>query len=235
MNSNIVNSQETNILVKIANIAGFATALSQTEFCYYLEGATIAYNYPDHELIINNSTYNYAYVYGMETGEWSKISPGVDYFVRRYPECEAVRDGKLYNLYNQHRSVSKMLILTRPFKFGSEDNKRILQAALRGVVKSAMSDLYLRGEPVLFRDESLLLFSECGFYVLGSKDAETWELLVGKDGNAQVQNFRNLVMGMNKSRPFKFFMIAFVGGVRSDVAINYVEFISDTAFDNRLR
>ena len=79
------------------------------------------------------------------------------------------------------------------------------------------------------------LFSECGFYVLGSKDGETWSLLVGKDGNAQVQNFRNLVMGMNKSRPFKYFMIAFVGGVRSDVAINYIEFIADEAFDNRLR
>ena len=171
----------------------------------------------------------------METGEWGKIAPGIGFFVRKYPECLAVRDGKLYNLYNQHRSVSKMLILTRPFKFGSEDNKRILQAALRGVVKSAMSDLYLRGEPVHFRGESLLLFSECGFYVLGSKDAEKWELLVGKDGNAQVQNFRNLVMGMNKTRPFKYFMMAFVGGVRSDVAINYVEFIADTTFDNRLR
>lgn len=229
------NDQETNILQRIAAIPSMATALSTTEFQYYIEGAQVAYNYPEHELIVNNASYGYAYVYGMDTGQWYKIAPGVDFFVRRYPECYAVRDGEMINLYNQHRSVSKMLLMTRPIKMGTESNKRILQAALRGVVKSAMSDLYLRGESVLFRDESLLLFSECGFYVLGSKDGEQWVLLVGKDGNAQVQNFRDLVMGMNKSRPFKYFMVAFIGGVRSDVAINYVEFTADEAFGNRLR
>ena len=111
-------------------------------------------------------------------------------------------------------------------------HKRILQTALRGVVKRALSDLYLRGEPVMFRGESLDIFSDVGFYVLGSNDTEHFFLISGKES---IVDIRDLVTKMNKSKAYKYFMIALVGGVRSDVSLNYVEMIADESYGNRLR
>lgn len=83
-------------------------------------------------------------------------------------------------MQNSHRSITNILLLSRPIKMGSNAHKRILQTALRGIVKRAMSDLYLRGEPVMFRDESLNIFSDVGLYILGSNDAEHLPLFLVK-------------------------------------------------------
>lgn len=125
-----------------------------------------------------------------------------------------------------------MLLLSKPIKMGSNSHKRILQTALRGIVKRALSDLYLRGEPVMFRGENLNLFSDVGFYILGSNDAEHFALISGKES---IVDIRDLVSKMNKSKPYKYFMVALVGGVRTDVSLNYMEFIASEAFANRLR
>lgn len=40
---------------------------------------------------------------------------------------------------------------------------------------------------------------------------------------------------MNKSKAYKYFMIVLAGGVRTDVALNYIEFMVDETYTNRLR
>ena len=115
---------------------------------------------------------------------------------------------------------------------GSNVHKRIIQTALRGMIKSAMSNLYLRGEPVMFRGESLNIFSNVGLYILGSNDAEYFTLISGKES---IVDIRDLVTKMNKSKAFKFFIVALAGGVRTDVSLNYMEFVASEAFENRLR
>ena len=44
-----------------------------------------------------------------------------------------------------------------------------------------------------------------------------------------------MITKMNKTNAYKYFMIALSGGVRTDVAFNYIELIVDEAFNNRLR
>lgn len=169
----------------------------------------------------------------MQSGSWYKISASINRFLNSYPECLAVfNDHGVYNMHNGHRTVNKILLLTRPIKFGTLTHKRIVQSAIRGVIRPSESLVYFRGETVKFRDQEILAFSKCGFYILGSNDAEHFILLSGRE---KIEDVRDLITKMNKTKAFKYFMIALVGGVRTDVALNYIEFMVDETYTNRLR
>lgn len=106
------------IIKKIAGVGGFSDKLSSTEFIYYLEEAKVGYNYEDKEVIVANRNYPYSYVFNMQSGSWYKISASIDRFLNSYPECLAVfNDHGVYNMHNGHRTVNKILLLTRPIKF----------------------------------------------------------------------------------------------------------------------
>ena len=221
------------IIKKNAGVGGFSDKLSSTEFIYYLEEAKVGYNYEDKEVIVANRNYPYSYVFNMQSGSWYKISASINRFLNSYPECLAVfNDHGVYNMHNGHRTVNKILLLTRPIKFGTLTHKRIVQSAIRGVIRPSESLVYFRGETVKFRDQEILAFSKCGFYVLGSNDAEHFILLSGRE---KIEDVRDLITKMNKTKAFKYFMIALVGGVRTDVALNYIEFMVDETYTNRLR
>lgn len=221
------------IIKKISDVAGLRDSLSATEFVYFLEKAVIGYNYEDKEIIVSNPSYKYSYVYSLESGIWYKISVSISSFINSYPECFAIfTDHGMYNMHNSHRTVNKILLLTRPVKFGSITHKRILQSAIRGVVKPSQSNLYFRGESVKFRDQEISIFSNCGFYILGSNDAEHFTLLSGRE---KLEDIRDLITKMNKTHAYKYFMFCIAGGVRTDVSLNYIEVMVDETFQNRLR
>lgn len=228
------------LLPKIAAIASMDDKLSKTEFHNYLDGylaISIAYIYATREIIISNRLYTYSYIYNLDSSTWSKVDYVIQQTTNHYPETYAIlrhADGTLHlkDLHNPYRTVSKTLIMTKPVKMGTNSHKRVLQSALRALVHPAQSDLYFRGEPVMFRDEQVDIFSNIGLYVLGSNDAEHFELLHGKES---IKDVRDLVTKMNKTRAYKYFMIALAGGVRTDIAINYMEFLIDDAYTNRLR
>ena len=221
------------IIKKIAGVGGFSDKLSSTEFIYYLEEAKVGYNYKDKEVIVANRNYPYSYVFNMQSGSWYKISASINRFLNSYPECLAVfNDHGVYNMHNGHRTVNKILLLARPIKFGTLTHKRIVQSAIRGVIRPSESLVYFRGETAKFRDQEILAFSKCGFYVLGSNDAEHFILLSGRE---KIEDVRDLITKMNKTKAFKYFMIALVGGVRTDVALNYIEVMVDETYTNRVR
>ena len=84
----------------------------------------------------------------------------------------------------------------------------------------------------MFRENPVSIFSNAGFYILGSNDAEHFQLISGRE---KIEDVRDLITKMNKSKAYKYFMLCVVGGVRTDVAINYIELIVDETYDNRLR
>ena len=229
------------LLTKIANNGtgsstyrtDLASSFSTTEFRNYIEGAQLGYNYQESELIVTNENYHYSYVYNLKSKSWSKLSQSFK-MIGRYPLCLGYNDGWIFDLNNPRRTVNKMLIMTRPMKFSSTSHKRMLQAALRGLVHKSNSDLYFRGEPVYFRDEPVTIFHEIGMYILGSNDAEHFVLLAGKELSSET-NMRDIITQMNKTKPYKYFMACVCGGVRSDVAINCLDFDLDLAYENRLR
>lgn len=221
------------IIGKIAGVAGMKDRLSSSEFVYFLENAVIGYNYEDKEIIVSNPSFGYSYVCGLESGMWHKISVSVISFINSYPECFAVlTDHGMYNMHNAHRTVNKILVLTRPVKFGTLTHKRILQSAIRGVVRPSESLVYYRGETVKYRNDEILAFSHCGFYILGSNDAEHFILLSGRE---KIEDVRDLITKMNKTKAYKYFMFCISGGVRTDVALSYIEVLIDETYQNRLR
>lgn len=224
------------IISKILGVGKLQDTLSEVVFQDYIKEAKIGYNYREGEIIISNRNYLYSYLYNLESGTWSKLSLKIDSFANFYPYTYAVVNNEestlLYDLNNSHRSISTIGLISRPIKMGSNAHKRILQSALRGIVKRSLSDLYLRGESVMYRGEGIELFSDVGFYILGSNDAEHYSLIAGKES---IVDLRDLMTKMNKSKPYKYFIVALVGGVRTDVSINYLEMIADESFNNRLR
>ena len=213
--------------------------LSILRFKDYITGAEVGFNYRENELIVANGSYPYAYVYNIPSASWSKIGVTVSSFTNHYPElyavCPITGEDDTYGVYqmqNDYCTVAKVLMLTRPIRLGTNAPKRIFQIAIRGIVKRALSDLYLRGEQVQFRDEELDIFSDVGMYLLGSHDAEHFVLL---DGKESIVDIRDLITKTNKTKHYKYFMLCLAGGVRSDVALNYIEVAANTSFDNRLR
>lgn len=220
------------IITRILAVAGLDSCLSSVVFPDYLETAKVGYNYETKEVVVANRDFPYSYVYSLKTGEWHKISQQIDSFVNSYPYTWAMIGTQILDLNNMHRSVSKIALVTRPIKMGTLTHKRILQTALRGIVKRSLSDLYIKGEPVMFRGEGVDIFSDVGMYILASNDAEHFELVAKKE---KMIDIRDLVTKMNKSKPYKYFMICLVGGVRTDVSVNYIEMMVDESFTNRLR
>ena len=222
------------IITKAAGVAGCEGSLSTTEFRNYIQGCRIGYCYEDNEIIVSNSAYPYSYVYG--GGGWHKISVSVSDFVNSYPGCYAVVEDNggygLWNMYNPLRTINNVLLVTKPIKFGTATHKRVLQVALRGTSRPSESDVYLRGDHVHRDGIPVQIFSRCGFYILGSNDAEHFTLVSGRE---KLEDVRDLITKMNKSKAYKYFMIVLAGGVRTDVALNYIEFMVDETYTNRLR
>lgn len=220
------------IIPKILAVAGMENVISSVVFPDYLKDANVGYNYQRQQIIVANKDYPYSYVYSMKTGAWFKIDKQIDFFVNSYPYTWAYSQQGIYDLNNDHRTISTIALVTRPIKLGTMTYKRILQTALRGIVKRSLSDLYYKGEPVMFRGDSVDIFSDVGMYILGSNDCEHFNLVAKKE---MMVDIRDLVTKMNKSKPYKYFMICLVGGVRTDVSINYIEMNIDESFTNRLR
>lgn len=209
---------------------------SKIEFRDYIANSSVGYIYEEKEIIVANKNFPYSYVFNLQSKEWHKISETITNFINSYPKALAIFNEAsgcaIYDLHNPHRTINDIAIITRPIKFGSLTHKRILQSAIRGIVKPSMSDLYFRGEPVLFRGENVNIFSQAGFYILGSNDAEHFSLLAGTE---RLNDIRDLITKMNKTKAYKYFMFCLVGGVRTDVALNYIEVMADETFVNRLR
>lgn len=221
------------VIEHIADIVDMFQLISGVEFREYMNGCRLGYNYYDREIIVSNRNYPYSYVFNLASKGWYKISCQIKFFVNTYPECFAYfTDGGVYNMYNPHRTVNNILLISKPIKFGSVVHKRILQSSLRAIVRPSQSDVYYRGETVKYRDKIVNIFSNCGFYILGSNDAEHFTLIAGREKIADV---RDLITKMNKSKAYKYFSVCLAGGVRTDVAFNYFEFILDETYTNRLR
>jgi len=225
----VTGSTTKTILEKIMDIPNLPS--STVDFNQYLDDINIGYVYDEKEIIVANKNYPYSYVYNMKSNQWHKIDIRIDSFLNSYPKCLIVSGQSTYNMFNPNRTVNKIAIITKPIKLGTTSHKRILQSAFRGRVLPSNSNLYFRGEPVTLNGNEISMFSSTGFYILGSNDAENFVLISGRE---KIEDVRDLVTKMNKSKAYKFFILALVGGVRTDVALNFVELIIDDTYTSRL-
>jgi hypothetical protein len=233
LDGHLPSCMDDTLLEKISKIGwSGADVRSSVIFREYLKDARLGYNYRDNEIIVANSNYGYSYVYGRESGEWTKRTVVPQLFTNSYPEAYVVIDGVLSDLRNDNITKSNILLVTRPMKLTTDDLKRVSQIALRCVIHSADTELYLRGEKLLLRDDTIGVASRSGLYLLGSMDGEKYTLLGRVERNCDV---RNMISGMIRSHAYRFYVVALAGSLRTDTSINYAELTIEEAFGNRLR
>ena len=111
-----------------------------------------------------------------------------------------------------------VVMVTRGCIFGETGFKRVGECAFRGT----------------------FLTHTAGFYVLGSVDGVSWELIGGREVNngaraAVPLMVRDLVTRFKHSRSYRYIAFAFVGKVRSDAKLLMCEAMVEPTWGNRVR
>ncbi|MCF8299346.1 MAG: hypothetical protein K9J13_17490 [Saprospiraceae bacterium] len=111
---------------------------------------------------------NYSYVFSFESGYWHKKSNAYRILINNYPELLCQRedssDDGIFSLSQENyvNNISTVLS-TRPWKLDSEANFTLLHRAVQHMEITTKDSVY------------------AGFYVFGSNDLHTWQLLTGSD------------------------------------------------------
>lgn len=231
LSTNIENSTSMQTMLSYSGLPK-----SSVLFSTYIENAILGYIYNNSEIVVSNSDYDYSYVYNILSGMWHKVDSSFYGFVNRYPETYvmALEDGytEIYDLYNPSISTANMLVLTRPMKLGVESYKKVLQAAMRGYVKSSGETIALNGVAIALDDTPIGIYGNINFYLFGSSDGYQFKLIGGKEN---ITEYRDLIIRMNRSKSYRYFIVGMYGDARSDLSINYIEFDAAVSFNNRLR
>lgn len=215
----------SNILYEIISFAGMNECLENVKFEDFLVDCKIGYNYRRNEIIVSNGTYNVCFVYSIDSSSWYKISRNIGTIVNAFPYMWAVSGNYIYDLNNLTRNSADIAIITRPMKFGGLAKKKIIQAALRGVIYQKPG--YERGEERTGTDNKC-----AGMYILGSNDTQHYYLVGKKEFDC---NLRDCITRFCRSNAYKYYVLCFVGRVGVDTRINFLDVNFEWAFNNRLR
>lgn len=217
------------IVRSIIDIAGLGT-MTEERFEDYLSDSRVGYNYRENEVMVSRSDREYIWVYAMQSACWYRRYVSADRFINAYPETLALSGRNVYRMDNRRRSVNSMVMVTRPMKIGTVSFKRVSSFALRCTLFMQQSDSYISGESVSGREEDM--FNGAGMYLLGSMDGMNYTLVAKKE---RIRDIRDMVSRFVRSRSYRYFIFAFVGGVRTDVSMDFLELMASESFSNRLR
>jgi hypothetical protein len=215
----------SNILYEIISFSGMNECLENVKFEDFLVDCKIGYNYRRNEIIVSNGTYNVCFVYSIDSSSWYKINRNIGTIVNAFPYMWAVSGNYIYDLNNLTRNSADIAIITRPMKFGGLARKKIIQAALRGVIYHKPG--YERGEERTGTDNKC-----AGMYILGSNDTQHYYLVGKKEFDC---NLRDCITRFCRSNAYKYYVLCFVGRVGVDTRINFLDVNFEWAFNNRLR
>lgn len=183
----------------------------------YLDGAKMAYNYVENELIVSNNKYGYSYVLGLANGAWNVMNIVFDVTAQKTVGTILYDNIRKTKLILKDGYKAHVVAITRPIKTDTLDYKRLRQAALRCTFKGTLS-----------------------FYVLGSNDGVNFTCITGKeypsmDGKEPTDVMRrDLVTAMSRSRQYRYFALAFAGDFEGRVS--FAELLVDMGFSgNKLR
>lgn len=178
----------------------------------YLKNARLGYDFLYKEVFLFNPDYAYSYVYSLESQSWYVRDVKLEYAVLGGKDLIVYGDYWRYT-FAEGVNSGPVVAITRPVKAGTNDYKRLWQAALRCTFKGNFS-----------------------FYVLGSNDGADFVCITGKEypsmnGNEPTDVMRrDLVTSMSRSKQYKYFAIAFAGNMEGRVSL--AELLVDMGFAN---
>ena len=194
---------------------GLNQATSAIDFLTYLKTSQIGFDYTNRELIVTNKDYHYSYIYCFDSQTWTKISQSFYKFVNNYPVSYGITANSIVDISKEADSSDvQVLIVTNAQSFEQPDVfKRIERIIQRCKVGSESGRV-------------------AGFYLFGSDDLATWQILIGKqkDGN---YNQDLLVQWTPGSA--KYYCLVFNGKIYPTSEINQVEILFKEKWNNKLR
>lgn len=212
------------VVGRICGIVDKQQLCSRESFLDYLAESFTAFDYNANLLYVCNPARDYIYVYNNASGVWStadgQYSVKVEYSDRLILGYEYRGDNGYeyvrYTFDKQNSSVGAVpvVVVTRGCCFSSMGFKRLSQAALRATFHAAKT----------------------GFYTLGSIDGVSWMLLGGRDFSKETATqCRDIVTSFARTRAFRYFAFAFVGEVRNDARLAFIEVAAQTDFEQKIR
>jgi hypothetical protein len=111
---------------------------------------------------------NYSYIFSFESGFWHKISESYRVLINFYPELLVLRENTstdgVYSLSQEdYITPVTIMVTTQPCKLDGEVDFTLLHRAIQRCEIETKDSVY------------------AGFYVFGSNDLKTWQLLTGSD------------------------------------------------------
>jgi len=143
-------------------------SLSQIDTKEYIPVSKIGFDKKNNELLVSNNSYEYSYVFNFESGFWHKISESYRVLINFYPELLVLRENTsvdgVYSLSrDNYETPVSIMLTTRPCKLDGEVDFTLLHRAIQRCEIETKDSVY------------------AGFYVFGSNDLKTWQLLTGSD------------------------------------------------------
>ena len=153
--------------VNNSSLIQLSSSLSSCNMLEYIKGSKLGYNKVQNELLVSNPNFNYSYVYSFESNAWSKKSESYRVLINSYPELLVLRENNDQEAENGIFSLSEedntravqTLLVTRPLKLDNDMNFILIHRALQRCELNVKLSTY------------------AGFYVFGSNDLMTWQLL----------------------------------------------------------
>jgi hypothetical protein len=173
----------------------------------YTLNAKIGFDKKNNELIVTNNSYNYSYVFSFESGYWHKISESYRLLINSYPKLLVLRENTSDNgvfSVSQDSFITPVSIMltTRPCKLDGEANFTLLHRAIQRCEIETKDSVY------------------AGFYVFGSNDLITWQLLTGSD--RKTGKITDIFLTRTHLK-VKYYIFLFAAQLKEDSTINTLD------------
>ncbi len=214
--------ERSGIIGKIAALYGMERVVDTTNFLDFMRTAK-AGRFPESgEMMFCNENYNYTLVYSMSGNVWSKTSDVFVGFVNSDGKSSMFsHDGVNTCIHvpgNIFTGKNQVLLVTRPYAFGTKLPKRIMQLMLHAYLSKPESGV----------DSSP--FVSC--FLLCSNDGVHFKLAGGCERSDETQD---VVFPYFPTCSYRYYIFALTGEVNSTSMITGIEIDMNQAWSNRLR
>lgn len=211
-----------NFLLRVnkTQLVQLVASLSTENANLFLSVANVGYNKYNNEIILSSPDYQYSYIYSLESQTWSKVNETYTTFVNAWPTLLGIRynsatDG-VYELTNEQFTNDGIdtLVVTRPCKIDKFANFNLIHRIIQRCELETPVSKY------------------AGFYIFGSNDLKTWQLLQGTDKKTGIVTDLFCTRSHLK---IKYFIFVFAATLKEGSAINHIELQYYSKLTNKIR
>jgi len=197
------------------------SALTMIDFETFMQGAVMAYNHVENEIIISNPT-GMSYIFQIDTGSWYKSSQSFNDFVMKIDGSYLSIDstGALSEVDSENTAndySENICFVTRPMRLGNRGFKKIAR---------------LLGRMVF----NVVSGSSVKMSVYGSLNGRDWELMRSVAFDDGVNDLSlNDIMIKDTHASAKYFIVSFKAVVGSDFEFTGMDMTVEPRFTRKLR